>query len=37
VFAAATVVGITGGSFDATTRTVTATPGAKQVAVTLDR
>jgi len=37
VFAAATVVSVSGGSFDAATRTVTATPGATQVVITLDR
>jgi hypothetical protein len=35
VFATSTVVSVTGGSFNATTRTVTANPGATQIVITL--
>jgi hypothetical protein len=35
VFATSTVVSVSGGSFNATTRTVTANPGATQVIITL--
>lgn len=36
VFASSTVVGVTGGTYNATTRTVTANSGATQIVITLN-